>query len=65
MYLWPTPDSTYTLSYRYKALVAKLTSAAPYPLGGQAHAQTIEAACLAIAEERLNDERGIKHMRWL
>jgi len=61
---WPTPDAAYVLNYRYKALVSKLTSAAPYPLGGQAHVQTVEASCLAVAEERMNDERGIKHQRW-
>jgi len=61
--LWPTPDTEYTLYYRYRVLPDALTSASiAYPYGGSAHAATIRASCLAAAElaqetegPRLND----------
>jgi hypothetical protein len=57
--LWPTPDAAYTVSYRYHALPAKLTASYPYPLGGEAHAETILASCLAVAEARQENNAGI------
>lgn len=57
---YPTPDDTYTLTYRYYALPFKLTTSLQYPLGGEPHSQTILAACLAAAEERFNGGRGSK-----
>lgn len=57
--LWPTPDKAYTLSYRYHALPNKLTAAKPYPLGGEAHAETILESCLAVAESRMDNVAGI------
>lgn len=56
--LWPTPDGVYHLNYRYVSLPSKLTTAAPYPLGGEEHGETILAACLAVADEEENDNRG-------
>ena len=47
--LYPTPDTAYTFQYRYEVLANMLTSAAPYPYGGAAHADTILAACQAEA----------------
>jgi hypothetical protein len=55
---WPTPDAAYTLSYRYEAYSGKLTTAKPYPLGGMKHSELIIESCLAVAEQRANDERG-------
>jgi len=57
--LWPTPDKAYTLSYRYHALQAKLTTSNPYPLGGEIHAETILESCLAITEQRLENNAGV------
>jgi hypothetical protein len=57
--LWPTPEKVYTLSYSYHALPSKLTASNPYPLGGQAHAETILESCLAIAESRMDNVAGI------
>ena len=57
--LWPTPDKAYTVSYRYHALPSKLTTGNPYPLGGEAHAETILASCLAVAEARQENNAGI------
>ena len=58
--VYPTPSSSYTLSYKYNALPNALSTANPYPYGGAVHAETILASCLAIAENRSNDESGVK-----
>lgn len=57
---WPIPDDTYTLTYRYEAFAGKLVSGAnEYPLGGMKHSEVIVESCLAMAEQRANDEKGI------
>lgn len=56
---WPTPDAAYSLTYRYEGYTGKLTSALPYPLGGMRHAELITESCLAVAEQRANDEKGL------
>lgn len=55
---WPTPDAVYTLTYRYEVFVDKLETG-DYPLGGMKHSELITESCLAIAEQRENDEAGI------
>ena len=62
--LWPTPDKAYTLSYRYHALQSKLSASNPYPLGGEAHAETILESCLSIAEQRLEDKAGVHSQKF-
>lgn len=57
----PSPDSTYTLSYKYRALPTRMTDDKPFPLGGLFHGETIKALCLAAAEQAENDEKG---MHW-
>jgi hypothetical protein len=56
---WPIPDDVYTLTYRYEAYQGILTSELPYPLGGMKHSELILESCLAVAELRANDEKGI------
>lgn len=57
---WPKPDDDYTLTYRYEAFQAKLVkTTAPYPLGGMKYSELVVESCLAIAEQRANDEKGI------
>ncbi len=56
--LWPTPDGIYTLTYRYTALIDKLTTSLPYPLGGMIHGETILASCQARAEKEIDDVDG-------
>lgn len=56
---YPTPDDEYTFSYRYQALVDKLTTG-KYPLGAMKHAETLRLSVLAAAEAQMNDEYG-KH----
>ena len=48
--LYPTPDATLTIKYRYHAVPAVLTTSNLYPLGTNVHAETIKASCLACAE---------------
>jgi len=62
---WPTPDAVYTLSYRYEAFAGKLTATKQYPLGGMRHAELILESCLAIAEQRANDEKGLHGERFM
>ncbi len=56
---WPTPDIVYTLTYKYEAFNGKLSEDNPYPLGGMRYAELITESCLAVAEQRANDEKGI------
>ena len=63
--LWPDPDKAYTVSYRYQALPSKLTTGNPYPLGGEAHAETILASCLAVAESRQENNAGIHNANFV
>jgi len=57
--LWPTPNSAWTLTFEYSILVdVRMRSSTPYPLGGQAHAETLRYACLAAAELDRDDARG-------
>jgi hypothetical protein len=65
MMLFPSlPDDDYVLTYRYVVLVNKLATT-KYPLGGMAHADTIRASCLAMAEMDMNDEQGLKYARFM
>lgn len=56
--LWPTPDANYDLTYRYNAMPGKLTTAAPYPLGGLMYGEVIMAACVAAAEWKSHRVKG-------
>jgi len=56
---WRAPDAAYTLTYRYEAYVGKLSSTRPFVLGGMKHSETVVESCLAVAEQRVNDEKGL------
>jgi hypothetical protein len=53
---WPTPNSVWTLTYKYQSHVSILSAASPYPLGGMAHGETILASCLHRAALEGNDD---------
>lgn len=58
--LWPTPDAEYLLTFRQESDGGKLSSAErPFPLGGARHSELVLESCLAIAEQRANDETGL------
>ncbi len=52
--LWPTPDATYNLTYKYSVEPAKLAAGIPFPRGGLAHSETIIQSCIACAEGIVN-----------
>lgn len=56
---FPESDSDWTLRYSYEAYQGKLTDANPYPLGGMQLAELYTESCLAVAEQRENDEIGL------
>lgn len=62
---WPTPDAAYTLAYRYEAYSGKLTDLNPCPLGGARFSELVTESCLAVAEQRANDERGLHTERFM
>ena len=62
---WPTPQSDSPLSYRYYVAPTALSHTNPYPYGPAAHSETILESCLSIAEQRLNDEKGIHWEKFL
>ncbi len=59
--LWPTPASTLTVTGQYRLNPAALATDAHYPLGGEAHSQTLLESCLAAAEEFQNDATSTVH----
>jgi len=63
--LWPPPDSSYTLTYKYLAIPNALSDTYPYPMGGEIHAETILLSCLAAAEEYIEDDLGVKKSEYL
>ena len=62
---WPTPNADVQLNYKYYISPQALTNENPYPYGGSAHSETILESCLSIAEQRLNDEKGIHWEKFL
>ena len=64
--LYPTPDAAYGIIYHYDAKVDPLTEANSYPLGGQAHSETILQSCRDIAATRYKDDpAGREHALFL
>jgi hypothetical protein len=63
--LYPTPDAAYTLTYRYEAYSGQLTESLPYALGGMKHSETLISSCIAVAEQRINGEKGVQSEAFL
>ena len=59
--LYPTPDAVYGILYHYDAKVDPLSSSNLYPLGGQAHSETLLQSCLDIAASRYKDDPEGRH----
>jgi hypothetical protein len=57
--LYPAPESAVDISFRYMRIPPELSENTPYPLGGELHAETILAACLAAAEQKIEDTAGL------
>lgn len=58
---WPSVSEEAIVTYKYRQRADDLTTAAYFAHGASDHADTIEAACLAIAEMEIKGQRG---MRW-
>lgn len=63
--LFPTPTTNGTLEGPYRSNPNAISDAAPYPLGGQPHAETLLESVLSAAELKLNDERGPHYARFM
>jgi hypothetical protein len=63
MLFYPTPSSIWVMPYHYFVNPEAVSAAAPYPLGGPAHAETIKACCKWAAEETLKDGQRVWEAR--
>lgn len=60
--VYPAPDSTnggVEVTFRYMQIPPELSAQNPSPLGGEIHGETILEACLAMAEQKIEDAAGI------
>lgn len=62
--MWPTPTSSLTITGQYRLNPNALATDTHYPLGGEAHAQTLLESCLAAAEEFMNDQSTLHRDRF-
>lgn len=59
IHLFPTPDDDYTMTFVCDADTGKIDpDERPFPLGGAMFAELVTESCLAIAEQKANDEIG-------
>ncbi len=63
--LYPKPDAIYTLHFRYAINPEQLSTTNTYPLGGAQHSETLLESCLAVAEERHDDEQRVHAARFM
>ena len=59
--LYPTADAAYGIVYHFDAKVDPITSTNLYPLGGQAHSETILQSCRDMAAAQYKDDPGGLH----
>lgn len=66
MRVWPNASGVYYLEFRYQSNPFQLSEDAPYPLGGQPHAETLVASCIAAADAVLHDDpNGINYQNFI
>lgn len=58
VWFWPRSITTETLHYKYEAFIGTFANG-QYPAGSVKYTDTLLESCLAVAETRLDDERGI------
>ena len=56
---WPTPEVSGEVSFVCDADDGRIGEERPYPLGGAMYSELILESCLAVAEQRANDEEGL------
>ena len=60
IHLFPTPDKEYTLNFVCDADTGRIDPVnRPFPLGGAMFAELVVESCLAVAEQRADDEAGL------
>lgn len=59
MMVYPTPERAYELEFRGDSDTGRLSETRPFPLGGPAFSELVTESCLAVAEQRSNDELGL------
>jgi hypothetical protein len=61
---YPTPVREFEIHFSFTAYTGRLSINSQYPLGGPQHSELVIESCLAIAEQRENDERGVHTERF-
>lgn len=64
-WVYPLPDQNYVLSAPYRILADAITASRPFPYGGAAHAETMLAACRAVAELYQDKLVGTENQNYL
>lgn len=60
IHFYPAPDAAYTILFDCDSDTGKLNSTDhPFPLGGAMFAELVRESCLAVAEQSVNDEKGL------
>ena len=63
---WPSISSAVVVSYRYRVRPSHdVTQTNKHPYGASDHSETILSACLAAAEQKLDNERGSHYTRFM
>ena len=62
---WPTLDDDYTMYYRYRMEVGRVTSSATYIIGTMEHTETVLQSCLAIAERYAGKTTGVEYAAFM
>jgi hypothetical protein len=63
--LLPAPDAVYQLFYRYNVIPVALDGTNLYPVGGPIHAETLLESCLAVAEQRMDDNASLHTQKFM
>ncbi len=59
LYIFPVPDAVYTLRMQYYFLPNYPDGTEAFAYGGAEHAETLLESCLAVAEERRDNQPGV------
>jgi hypothetical protein len=59
LFVFPAADQAYTLQVQYYINPDYLDGAFPYAYGGPQHAETVLESCLALLEERIDDQSTV------
>lgn len=62
--VYPIADADYTFTIAYSIHPNYLSGTLPYAYGGPAHAETILASCLAVAEQRGDDSMTVNTVKF-